>query len=129
MFDPNKEKQRVYEMLSEAHVENKHFTKKELFKDSIHFALSEYKELATQYNIFFKSVDHLVIFNHELKDEVVKNTVNMLRELRFLIEKDYTKEELENMPTTVYDQVLQTQKKRADLLKKIAEVYLKDRVK
>lgn len=128
-YDPLEERDRIYELLSVSKIEDNHLAKKELFDESITFALSEYQELAISYDNFFKSINHLVIFNHAIKGKVMKETINMLRELKFLIEKNYEKEELEKMPTAVYDQVLHTQKQRADLLKQVAETYLKQRVK
>lgn len=128
-YNREEEKNRIYEMLSESKVEEFYHDKKQLFKDAVYFALSEYRELAKSYDNFFKSVDHLVIFQYLIKDRVMKDTINMMKEIKFLIEKQYTKEELEHMPTPVYDQVLETQRQRADLLKKIAETYLADRVK
>lgn len=129
MFNPTVERERVYNLLSQASVENQHLSKKELFDESIVFALSEYMELAKHYDDFFKAVDHLVIYNHMLKENVLKDTINMMRELKHLIEKNYEKDELEKMPPSVYDQVLHSQKERADLLKKVAETYLRNRVK
>ncbi|CDQ41912.1 hypothetical protein [Virgibacillus salexigens] len=123
-FNPKEEKMRIYEMLSEASVENYNYSKNELFYQSIDFALSEYKELALAFDSFFKSIDHLIIFREMMESNLKTDTANQLKNLKMLIEKNYDQRELEKMPTSVYNQVLDVQKQRADLLKKVAQTYL-----
>jgi hypothetical protein len=123
-YDPQQEKLKIYEILSQFQEHEQQMEKRKYLKMSIALALDELEEFEQLYRRFLKEVKHLVIYQELIKDPLVRNMENLLRDLRFLIEKNYTKEELEQVPTDVYQQIVQSQKQRAELLKKIAKKYL-----
>jgi NifB/MoaA-like Fe-S oxidoreductase len=123
-YDPQQEKQKIYEILSQFQEHEQQMEKRKYLKMSIALALDELEEFEQLYRRFLKEVGHLVVYQEIIKDPLVRNMENLLRDLRFLIEKNYTKEELEQVPSDVYQQIIQSQKQRAELLKKIARKYL-----
>ncbi|OXB94865.1 hypothetical protein [Parageobacillus galactosidasius] len=123
-YDPQQEKQKIYEVLSQFQEHEQQMEKRKYLKMSITLALDELEEFEQLYRRFLKEVGHLVVYQEIIKDPLVRNMENLLRDLRFLIEKNYTKEELEQVPSDVYQQIIQSQKQRAELLKKIARKYL-----
>lgn len=130
MFDPVEEKSRIYEMLSESKVEEHHYNNQQIIDQAVDFAMCEYKELALAYNDFFESVSHLVVFKYKMRDTIVKETINTFKNLREMISNEgFTNEELESMPTPVYNQVIAVQKERSELLKEIAKTYMPERMK
>ena len=130
MFDPVEEKSRIYEMLSESKVEEHHYNNQEIIGHAVDFAMCEYRELAHAYNDFFQKVSHLVVFKYKMKDTIVKETINTFKSLREMITNEgFTNEEMETMPTPVYNKVIAVQKERSELLKKIAETYMPERMK
>ena len=123
-YDPQQEKQKIYEILSQFQEHERQMEKRKYLKMSIELALDELEEFEKIYRRFLKEVQHLVVYQEIIQDPLVRNMENLLRDLRFLIEKNYTKEELDKVPTDVYQQIVQSQKQRAELLKKIAKKYL-----
>lgn len=123
-YDPQQEKQKIYQILSQFQEHEQQMDKRKYLRMSIDLALDELREFEQLYHRFLEEIKHLVIYQEIIKDPLVRNMEHLLRDLRYLIEKNYTKEELEKMPADVYQQVVQSQKLRAELLKKIAKKYL-----
>jgi hypothetical protein len=69
-------------------------------------------------------VSHLEVFQHAIKEPLTKDMEKMIQNLKYLITKNYTKEETENMPENVQKQVRATQEKRYELFRKVARRYL-----
>lgn len=124
MFDPNREKERVYELLSSSKVDEIHFTREELLQKSLDIAKDEYDELVKAYANLYKSINHLVISQQPIHLSLMKEVEQRLRNIKEFIEKTYTREELDQMPDHVYSTIVHTQKDRAEYLKKIANTYL-----
>jgi hypothetical protein len=122
----NKEEQRliVLEMLRKSSQNEVQYTKQQNFERAVSFALDEIKELEQQFNQFVNSVSHLEVFQDAVKEPLTQDMSKMIQNLRYLVEKNYTKEEKEKMPENVLNQVRATQERRVELLKKIARRYL-----
>lgn len=124
-YDPHQEKEKVYEALSKAYLEGNQLKKEEIFEKAISIALDELKEFTIKFDEFFKSVSHLVVFEDLMKDLLVKGAKQYISDAKYLIEKNYTTEELDAMPEEIYSKVLRTQRSRRDLLQKISKKYIK----
>jgi hypothetical protein len=125
-YDAQQEKQRLYDLLSPVADQEKQLTKKHLFNISVGIALDEIDEFEKEYKKFLEKVNHLQVYQEVIKQPLVNNMDKIIRDLRFLIEKNYTEEELEKMPADVYEQVVKSQKQRVEILKKVANIYLKN---
>lgn len=123
-FNPNREKERVQEILKQNEKYEKQYKNKNLLKKSIQIALEEVDEFEKYYYEFISNISHLVIFKELIQSPIEVNMEKIIKDLRFLMAKNYSKEELEKMPDDVYQQVVQNQKQRADILKKIVKTYL-----
>jgi hypothetical protein len=124
MYDKEKQKQKVLEMLRELSHDEMQYTKKQNFERAITFALDEVVELEQQFNHFLNRVSHLEVFQTIMKEPLTQEMNKSISNLRYLIEKNYTKEEKEQMPEDVFNQVQATQERRIDLLRNIARRYL-----
>jgi predicted ATP-dependent protease len=122
-YDPNQEKEKIYEWLSQFRDYEKQIEKKQYIQRSIQLALEEMDEFEQLYQQFLRSVQHLVVYQSLIRDPLATNMDHMIKSIRFLIEKNYTKEELDRVPEDVYQQIIKSQKQRADLLKAIATRY------
>lgn len=124
MYQPEQEKSRIYQILKPA-LEIEGQTKKQrYFKESMKFALEEVDELFSEYVRFIERVSHLHVFNEVIKTPLDTNMQQIIRDLRFMITKNYEPAELEQMPHDVYQQVVQAQNQRVEILKKIARTYI-----
>mgnify|MGYP001180975232 CR=1 FL=1 len=123
-FNPIREKERVQEILKQNEKYEKQYKNKNLLKKSIQIALEEVDEFEKYYYEFISNISHLVIFKELIQSPIEVNMEKIIKDLRFLMAKNYSKEELEKMPDDVYQQVVQNQKQRADILKKIVKTYL-----
>jgi|SRR5699024_2942266 len=124
MFDSQKEKDKIYEMLSSTKVEENHFNKQELAERAISIAMDEYEELAYSFNDFFNSISHLVIYQKEMNEALQQFVSQFMNNTRNLIQRNYSKEELESLPSDLYDHVLESQQRRSELLKEIINTYI-----
>jgi hypothetical protein len=124
IFSPESEKKRIFELLSPALDEERQQNKQNYLKKATAIALDEVQELKKEYELFISRIQHLQVFQQVIQQPLESNMQNILRDLRFMLEKNYTQEELERMPSDVYQQVVQSQKQRVDILKKIARTYL-----
>ena len=124
MFDSQKEKDKIYEMLSSTKVEENHFNKQELAERAISIAMDEYEELAYSFNDFFNSISHLVIYQKEMNEALQQFVSQFMNNTRNLIQRNYSKEELESLPSDLYDRVLESQQRRSELLKEIINTYI-----
>jgi hypothetical protein len=124
MYDKEKQKKKVLEILKAVSQDEIKFTKQQNFERAITLALDELQELEQQYQQFMKNVDHLVVFQEAFKEPLTRDMNKMFQNLKYLIEKNYTKEETEKMPEEVLQQVKATQERRIQLLRKVARKYL-----
>ena len=124
MYDKEKQKEKVLGMLRAVSQDEIKFTKQQNFERAIALALDELQELEQQFQKFINSVDHLVMFQEAFKEPLSRDMNKMFQNIKYLIEKNYTKEETEKMPEEVLQQVKATQERRIQLLRKVARRYL-----
>lgn len=124
MGENNQRKQEVLEILKKVSQDEIKFNKEENFKRAVHFAIDELEEFENELSIFLGRVQHLELYQEIIKEPLLTNMNKITTDLRYLIEKNYTKEEREKMPENVYNQVKKSQEKRIELLKKVAKRYL-----
>jgi superfamily II DNA or RNA helicase len=123
-WDRESERKKAYELVEQSLILESQMSKKEKIQRTIEIAKDELKELDEKLHEFLKSVDHLHVFNELLRKPFEQYITHMIQQATYMIEKDYSQEELEQMPENVYNQVVEVQKKRAEILKKIAKSYL-----
>jgi hypothetical protein len=126
VFDPQEEKNKARSIIEMNIAEESGNVKQHRVERAIGFALDEIKEFELAMADFQNRVGHLHVFNCLISQQLQKQTRSIVEQSRYLIEKTYNKQELEQMPDQVYNQIAETQKKRADLLKKIASSYFAD---
>lgn len=110
-------------MLRKSSQEEIQFTKDQNFIRAIDFALEEVEELQQQYVKFIQSVQHLVVFQEIVKEPLTKDMQKMTQNIKYLIEKNYTKEDRDKMPIEILGQVKSSQEKRLKLLTDVARKY------
>lgn len=123
MYDKEEQKTRILGMLKDTSQDEIKYNKDQNFLRAIEFALDEVQELEQQYRKFVQSVSHLEVFHEMVREPLDKDMSKMVQNLKYLIEKNYTKEDKEKMPQEVLSQVKATQDRRINLLKKIALRY------
>lgn len=124
MYNKDEEKKKMLGMLQSASQDEIQYTKQQNFERAVSLALDEMTELEQEYNRFISRVSHLEVFQHAVKEPLTHDMSKMLQNLKYLIEKNYTKDEKEKMPENVLEQVRATQQKRVELLQKVARRYL-----
>lgn len=124
MYNKEQAKSSVLGVLKQVSQEEVKFTKQENFERAIQLANDEVDDFEKLYNKFMNDVSHLEVFQHAIKEPLTRDMDKMLQNLRYLIVKNYTKQETENMPENVQNQVRATQEKRYELLGKVARRYL-----
>lgn len=123
MYDMEKEKELLLEVLKNTSQEEVKYTKQENFLRAIDFALSEVEELEKEFQAFVGRVSHLEVFQAMVKEPLTKDMDKTVGNLKYLIEKNYSKEDKEKMPQDVLEQVLATQQRRVNLLQNVARRY------
>lgn len=124
MYNKEIEKSRVLGMLkasSQGEIQN---NKQQNFQRAISLAKDELDDFEKIFNKFISDVSHLEVFQHAFKEPLTRDVEKMAQNLRYLVERNYSKEETENMPEEVLNQVKASQEKRFELLKRIAVRYL-----
>lgn len=124
MYDQELEKSKIRELLTSSSHGELTYTQEENFKRAISLALDEVNDFENLFNKFVTDVSHLEVFQESIKEPLTKDMSKMIQNLKYLIEKNYTKEERENMPEDVLRQVSATQEKRVSLLRRVARRYL-----
>lgn len=124
MYNKAEEKQKVLSWIKQSSQQENHFTKKQNFARAISFALGEVDEFQEELNRFLSRVSHLQVYQEMIKDPFRKYTENSLKDLKLLIEKNYSDEEIQAMPKETFNQLRLAQEKRMDLLRKVAQVYI-----
>ncbi|MBU5262024.1 hypothetical protein [Bacillus atrophaeus] len=124
MYNKEEEKQKVLSWLKQSSQQENKFTKKQNFARAISFALGEVDEFQEELNIFLSKVSHLQVYQEMIKDPFTKYTESSLKDLRYLIEKNYSDEEIQAMPKETYNQLRVAQEKRIELLRKVAQQYI-----
>lgn len=123
MYNGYEEREKILEMIKNSSQDEMKFTKNENFFRAIDFALDELNELENEFNKFIQSVEHLEVYQEMVKEPLVKDTTRMIQNLKYLIEKNYTKEDQASMPSEVLQQVKATQDRRIKLLQNVAKKY------
>lgn len=123
MYNKEKEKERILQMLKDTSQYEVKYTKEDNFLRAIEFALDEVREFEEEYNKFISRVSHLQVFQDVVKEPLTKSMGKWVQNLKYLIEKNYTKEDREKMPADVLKQVKSTQDRRINLLKNVARTY------
>ncbi|MGV7000265.1 hypothetical protein ACWA2C_16390 [Priestia megaterium] len=124
MYDKEKQKEMVLQLLKESSQSEIQYTKQQNFERAISIAVDEVKEIKEEFDKFVSSVSHLEVFQATIKEPLTRDMSKMLENLQYLIEKNYTQEDKQKMPETVLEQVRASQEKRIDLLKRVAKRYL-----
>lgn len=106
---------------SQGEVQN---NKQQNFQRAISLAKDELDDFEKIFNKFISDVSHLEVFQYAFKEPLTRDVEKMVQNLRYLVERNYSKEETENMPEEVLNQVKASQDKRFELLKRIAVRYL-----
>ncbi len=124
MYDKEQMKSKVFDLLKDATHHEMKFSKQENFERAISLAIDEILEFESIYNRFITDASHLEVFQHSIKGPLETDVNNMISHLKYMVEKNYTKEEVNKMPEEVLKQVRATQEKRIHLLKNVARRYL-----
>jgi hypothetical protein len=124
MHDKAKEKEKVLGILRMISQDEMKFNKQQNFERAIAIALDEVNDFERLFRLFISDVSHLEVFQQSIKEPLTRDMEKMIHNLRYLIEKNYTKEDKASMPENVLNQVRATQDKRFNLLKKVAQKYL-----
>jgi polyribonucleotide nucleotidyltransferase len=123
-YDRELERQKAYEFVEKSLGLEANLSKQEKVLRAIEFAKDELHELDQELHKFLESVNHLHVFNELLRKPFEQYIKSMIQQATYMLEKDYTQEELDQMPEHVYEQVVEVQKKRVEVLKKIARTYM-----
>lgn len=124
MYNKEEERAKVLGMLQSVSQDEIQYTKQQNFERAISLAVDEVQELQQEFERFISRVSHLEVFHDSVKEPLTHDMTKMLQNLKYLIEKNYTKEEKEKMPENVLNQVKAQQQKRVELLQKVAKRYL-----
>ena len=124
MYNKEQEKIKVLGILKEISQSEVQYTKELNFQRAISIALDEVDEFERKYDQFIADVSHLEVFHDALKEPLTKDIKQMIENLKYLIQKNYTQEDKVKMPQDVLNQIRSTQERRIQLLKKVARRYL-----
>jgi len=123
-YNPAIEKIKAMDFVSHSLAMESAYKQYEKVKRAIAIALDELREFEEKYNHFIESVSHLQVFQELLRPIHVEYTNDLLHKSKDLMERTYTDKELEGLPLDVYNNIVELQKKRVNVLKKIASVYM-----
>jgi|GEM_PF-6109929 len=123
MHDKDQQRKKVQEILQQFSHYEVQYNKQQNFERAVMLALDETQELENEFRQFIQRIEHLEVFQF-IKESFMKDMQKKIQNLKYLIEKNYTKEETEKMPEEVYRQVKASQERRIELLKKVAQKYL-----
>lgn len=122
-FDKEQEKQRALRMV-EGSLQDENSTEQQDKKSrAIAISLEEAEEIKNEIDGLIAKLDHLVVFQELVKPHLVRFNAQTNQQTIHMMQKDYSKEELAEMPEAVYKQVVELQTRRVDVLKKIAQQY------
>lgn len=93
--------------------------------------ISRAKELAEEELLEFRDIllknlsqlEHLTIYADLIKETLFPNFNEIMDYAHFFIKKEYTQNELDEMPDDVYARIVQSSKKRAEFLRTISKKY------
>lgn len=89
---------------------------------AINFAMEELRDLERQMKEINDKLQENVIYS-ELKPPLMESLNVFAANTSYLIQRTYTEEELTHLPTDAYNEVVESQRKRAGLLRAIAGKY------
>lgn len=124
MYNRESVRSNVLGMLQQVSQDEVKFNKQQNFERATQIALSEVEDFEKLFHKFLSDVSHLEVFQHSIKEPLTRDMEKMTQNLKYLIQKNYTKEEREGMPENVLNQVRATQEKRYELFRKVARKYL-----
>lgn len=124
MYDKQKEREAALKIINTLYQDEMQNARKQNFQRAIDIAVDEITEIEQAYQAFLKQVEHLELFKEVIQEPLHKDVTRMTQNLKYMIEKNYTQEELNRMPEHVREQVRTTQDRRVELLKKVAKKYL-----
>lgn len=122
-FNPQKERAKIYDMLTSTRKPEYKPTKELIMKKAIDISMDELQELNQAFDKFLEEVSHLSIYQYLYKDVINPYWAKLDTDAQHLIKKNYTAEELEMMTREAYNTILKQQKIRLDLLKGIIKKY------
>jgi hypothetical protein len=122
-FNREEERKKAYEFVEQSLGHEVNMTKREMVQRAISIAMDELDELDAELHKFLERVQHLHVFSDLIKQPFLQQVNSMLQQAKYMMEKEYTQEELDAMPEQVYNQIVEIQKKRVEVLKKIAKSY------
>jgi hypothetical protein len=123
MWDRETERQKAYDFVVQSMTMQTDLTKQEKIEKAIGIAKEELVEVDEKLASFLESVNHLHVFKELLEKPFIQYITQMKQQANYMLEKNYSKEELDQMPESVFNQVTEVQKKRVEILKKIAKTY------
>jgi len=122
MYDPQIEKERILESL----IEMTNQTPKEaMLQKAIAFANDEFDEFQHEFQVFLDRVSNLNVYQELIGSKFEKGARLLIEQAKYLIERTYTEDELENMQDNEYAEVLIVQSRRKEVLRKIVKTYLR----
>ncbi|MCD7911051.1 hypothetical protein KC480_05865 [Bacillus velezensis] len=124
MYSKEGEKQKVLSWLKQSSSQERNFTKKQNFVRAISFALGEVDEFEEELKRFLSNVSHLQVYQEMIRDPFSKYMQSSLKDLRYLIEKNYSEDEIQAMSKETHNQLKMAQQKRVVLLRKVAQQYI-----
>ncbi|WDI05226.1 hypothetical protein PUW25_25800 (plasmid) [Paenibacillus urinalis] len=116
-YDREEQRKKAMELAKPLHVDPR--TK---IDKTIEYALNELKEYEQHVRKAHSEMNGNVIQAHA-GESFIKTLDNFVSSATFLIQKDYSEEELNQMPASVHKDVIASQEVRAKLLRNIANKY------
>lgn len=123
-YNRDVQKEEVLALLRKVAQESPKNTKLENFHKAVGFAVDEIHEFRQQFDKFIDSVSHLQVFQDFIEKPLTADIKKLTDSAEYLVTKNYTKEEKENAPSQMLEQINASQEKRAMFLQRIARKYL-----
>lgn len=120
MYRPEEEKERILHMLQQDSLLD---DQPDLLSRTIEFAIEELDEFEQKFHHFLESVAHLNVYQDLIAAPMYKGAIQMIDQAKYLIERNYTQTELDAMQETEFNDIVKIQKRRKDVLRKIAKMY------
>ena len=123
-YDPAMEKIKAIDFVNQSMGLEIQYNKQEKVQRAITIALEELQEFEQKCNRFIESVEHLCAFDDLIRPMFMNHVTQILQQAKHMMEKTYSQEELAALPEHVYNEIVTVQKKRVEVLKKVAARYL-----
>jgi len=122
-WDLEQERMKAFQFVEKSYEQEKQGLKKLKLQQTINIAKDEISEINQEFQSFLHKVEHLVVFQELFSEPIKALMQQMLESSCYFLEKNYSKDEINEMPDDVYRQVAASQERRKEVLKKLALKY------